>query len=200
MLSKYKEKFLPIVSIVARPFMSVHPNVISLIGFLFSFVFAILLINEYYVLAIVSFAGIFTDTIDGYVARTTGKVSAFGGFLDSTLDRTSDFIIINAFAIAGIVRWEITLTLTLFSFLVSYVRSRAELAGNGKFVLDVGLMERTERLASILVVLVVDVVLTSLDKSFGVITLGFLIIIALSMITVLQRIYQAYLYFKNQSV
>ncbi len=192
MLSKYKERFLPIVSIVARPFGSVHPNVISLIGFVFSFVFGFLLLNGYYGLAILSYAGILTDTLDGYVARSTGKVSAFGGFLDSTLDRAGDFVIINSFAFAEIVRWEITLTLTLFSFLISYIRSRAELAGNGKFALDVGIMERTERLVAIVILLVAQTLLTKTGSSYDILNVGFQILIVLSFVTLIQRMYKAH--------
>ncbi|MFC1649709.1 CDP-alcohol phosphatidyltransferase family protein [Patescibacteria group bacterium] len=194
MLSKYKESFLPIVSIVARPFMSVHPNTISIIGFLFSVVFALLLIGGHVWWAVLSFVGVLFDTLDGYIARTTGRASAFGGFLDSTLDRAADFVIINAFAFAGLVAWEITITLSLLGFLVSYTRSRAELAGKGKFVLDVGIIERTERLLFILVLLIVQTAfeLGELVGGYNFLELGFLVLILLSFFTVLQRVHRAY--------
>lgn len=198
MLSRYKENFMPVVSIVAKPFMSVHPNTISAFGFCFSLVFGFLLVNGRVILATISFVGVLFDTLDGYVARKTGKASAFGGFLDSTLDRAADFVIINSFAFAGLVRWEITLNLTLLSFLVSYIRSRAELAGNGKFKLDIGIIERTERLLTIVVLLIIQTILGAGNvwSGFNILEVGLIILSLLSLVTVLQRIRKAYFYLK----
>jgi len=53
--------------------------------------------------------------LDGMVARKYHKVTAYGGFLDSTMDRVADFLIITAFSFGGIVRWEIVAPLLLFA-------------------------------------------------------------------------------------
>lgn len=133
----------------------INPNILTVLGSippLFFFVFVVLKI---YTLALLFFVGNIFDMVDGAVARKHGKVTAFGGFLDSTLDRVSDFVIISAFAFGEIVRWEIVAPLLMFSFLISYARSRIELASNGKLKADVGIVERTERLIVIFLALVV---------------------------------------------
>jgi len=193
MLSKYKDSFLPVVSIVARPFMSVHPNVISILGFLSSIVFALLLISGNYWLAIVSFVGIFFDTLDGYIARNTGKASDFGGFIDSTLDRISDLIIIGAFSFAEIVRWEISFALASASLMISYTRSRAELAGHGKFKLDVGIIERPERLLFIFILIVLQMIIGNPLEGKNILEIGFVVLIFLSLVSFCQRIAKAHM-------
>jgi len=170
-----------------------------MIGFLFSFVFAYFLLIGNHTLAILSFVGVLTDTLDGYVARNTGKVSVYGGFLDSTLDRASDFVIINAFAFAGLVNWRITLILTLLSFLISYTRSRAELAGGGKFKLDIGIMERTERLLAMVLFLIIYTAFLPeyLWRTYNILEIGFIFLSLISLITVIQRVKKAKELLKN---
>jgi Phosphatidylglycerophosphate synthase len=103
-----------------------------------------------YVLALTVFIFNAVDMLDGQVARSQNKVTPFGGFLDSTVDRFADFTIIVAFGFAEIVEWQFVLTLLLLTYLISYIRSRVELASNNKITANIGLMERTERLIVIL--------------------------------------------------
>jgi len=96
---------------------------------------------------IVLFAGIF-DMLDGAVARAGGRASAIGAFVDSVVDRYSDGIVFGGllahFVVLGQVKGALLTLAVLFgSFLVSYVRARAELVIPR---CDVGLMERPERL------------------------------------------------------
>lgn len=130
--------------------------------------------------------------LDGMVARTFHKETAFGGFLDSFLDRVSDFFIITAFAFSGIVRWEITAPLLLFAYLTSYARSRGELANNS-VSFAVGIIERTERLVLIFIALLFYMLAPTLSiNSFNVAEIIFIIIAGLSLVTVIQRIIFAY--------
>ena len=130
--------------------------------------------------------------LDGIVARKFNRVSAFGGFLDSTLDRMSDFFFITPFAFAGIVSWWIVMPFLLCSFMTSYMRSRGELA-NPKVSFAVGILERTERLIGIFFTLFLYMLLPSL--TIGGLTIaeaGFLLLGILSAVTVIQRFLHAY--------
>lgn len=90
------------------------------------------------------------DILDGALARTTKAAYPYGAFLDSTLDRYSEGVIYLGLAayfatIGGALqRWLILATLTALagSFLVSYVRARAQSLG---FTCKTGLFQRPER-------------------------------------------------------
>lgn len=91
------------------------------------------------------------DTIDGLLARTTGKATRFGALLDSTVDRYAEFIMF--FGIAAYFFYiddygtaAGTLLALGGSFMVSYSRARAESLG---FEAKIGLMQRPERIVLI---------------------------------------------------
>lgn len=97
--------------------------------------------------ALILFAGLF-DMLDGAVARAGNNESKTGGFVDSVVDRYSDFLIFGGvlafFARAGDFEGVIlALAIICGSFMVSYVRARAELVIPK---CDVGLLERPERI------------------------------------------------------
>ena len=125
-------------------------------------------------------AGGLFDILDGVVARTKGKESRFGAFLDSVLDRYSDALILSAISLNSLVLQNIQLLYVCFgcipgSFLVSYARARAEGLGvNCKN----GLMERPERL-----------VLISAGAIFGVMEPALWVLLVLTHLTVVQRIH-----------
>lgn len=88
------------------------------------------------------------DMLDGAVARAAGTVTRFGGFLDSTLDRYSETIVLfgvlyyllqTSSAMTGSL---LVFAATTGSLLISYARARAEAAG---FHASVGLLARPER-------------------------------------------------------
>jgi CDP-diacylglycerol--glycerol-3-phosphate 3-phosphatidyltransferase len=92
---------------------------------------------------------VFTDMLDGTLARIKGTTGAFGAFLDSTLDRVAD-----AAVFAGLATWfvlgghskllaAVALYCLVAGILVSYAKARAEGLG---LRCDVGIAERTERL------------------------------------------------------
>lgn len=185
MLSKYKQDLNRVILILAKPFMRVHPDILSVIGTLFPILFLYFMIQQKYLAALVSFLSVFYDTVDGAVARATGKVTKFGGLLDSTLDRISDSIYIISFYYAGIISIELTLMLLLSSYLISYIRSRAELAGKGSFVLNVGLIERPERMIFLVSALIAELFAPGLAKYI------LIMMLILSVVTVLQRMFKA---------
>lgn len=156
-------------------------------------VFFYLMSKHLYVWALVSYLGIVFDGIDGIIARSQNKVTAWGAFLDSSLDRVADFFYLSAFAWAGLISWEIISVVICLSLLISYLRSRAELAGKSTFVLNIGIIERSERLIFILIALLVIIFFPNL--TWFEISLAewiFFTLIGLSAFTVLQRFVKAY--------
>lgn len=138
------------------------------------------------VLVITAF--VFSDLIDGYMARTTGKTNKFGAFLDSTLDRIGDGAIFGGLLLyfAGPGDSELYMWLSLVCLIMgavtSYARSKAEGLG---FEAKVGIAERSDRLVSILV-------MTGLGAIFDLPILMEVTLWALaaaSTITVIQRVW-----------
>lgn len=132
----------------------VHPNVLTAIGLGINAVAAYMFSRGEFVYAglIVLFGAVF-DLVDGEVARSSDRVTRFGGFLDSVLDRYSDLILLMGMLVyyAGINRFGyIVLTAVAMtgSVLVSYARSRAE---NEIDKCKVGFLERPERIVLIII-------------------------------------------------
>jgi len=192
MLSVKKQSIEKYLMPLGEFFKDVNPNVLTLLGSIPSLLFFVFVINHWYFWAFVAFIGNGFDLIDGIVARKYNKVTAFGGFLDSTLDRVSDFLLITAFAFGHIVRWELVAPFLLFSFLISYTRSRGELA-NPKVSFAVGLIERMERLVLTIFALLLYVLFPYMVFwSFNSAEIIFILLLILSFYTVYQRIMHAY--------
>lgn len=85
------------------------------------------------------------DTMDGAIARRSGRSSKFGALLDSTLDRMAEFSVFFGLLLYYRESWVFSATLLALmgSILVSYVKARAESLGSIRVV---GLMQRPERL------------------------------------------------------
>lgn len=132
----------------------VHPNVLTAVGLAINAVAAYTLSRGEFVYAglIVLFGAVF-DLVDGEVARSSDRVTRFGGFLDSVLDRYSDLILLMGMLVyyAGINRFGyiiLTAVAMTGSVLVSYARSRAE---NEIDKCKVGFLERPERIVLIII-------------------------------------------------
>jgi CDP-diacylglycerol---glycerol-3-phosphate 3-phosphatidyltransferase len=133
-------------------------------------------------------AFVFSDLLDGYMARVTGKSSTFGAFLDSTLDRIGDGAIFAGLALyfAGPGDSRLYLVLALICLVMggvtSYARARAESLG---FQAKVGIAERADRLVAILA-------MTGLGAIFDVPELMYValwVLAVASTVTVVQRIW-----------
>jgi CDP-diacylglycerol--glycerol-3-phosphate 3-phosphatidyltransferase len=111
------------------------PNAISMVGLAGNLVAAALVTQRLFFLAGVAFVlGSVMDTLDGRYSRMSGKGSLFGAFLDSTLDRIEEGIVLAAvagyFAVTGDdVAAAMCVVAVLFSLMVSYTRARAEALG-----------------------------------------------------------------------
>jgi CDP-diacylglycerol---glycerol-3-phosphate 3-phosphatidyltransferase len=132
----------------------IHPNVLTFIGLLINVVAAVLLSTGRFTTAgwVIIGAGIF-DMVDGRVARETNRVTRFGGFFDSVLDRYSDLALL-----MGLLVWYgsinrpfyvvLTAVVMAGSVMVSYTRARAE---NTIPMCKVGFMERPERIVLLII-------------------------------------------------
>jgi CDP-diacylglycerol--glycerol-3-phosphate 3-phosphatidyltransferase len=111
------------------------PNAISMMGLVGNLVAAVLVTQELFFLAGVAFiAGSVMDTLDGRYSRMSGKGTLFGAFLDSTLDRIEEGIVLTAVAGYFAARGDdfaaaMCVAAVLFSLMVSYTRARAEALG-----------------------------------------------------------------------
>ncbi len=111
------------------------PNAISLTGFILNLAAAALVVQRLFFCAGVAFiVGSVMDTLDGRYSRMSGKGTLFGAFLDSTLDRIEEGIVLTAvawyFADNGdAVAAAACVIAVLGSLMVSYTRARAEALG-----------------------------------------------------------------------
>ena len=111
------------------------PNAISMTGFVLNVVAAVLITQRLFFLAGVAFiVGSLMDTLDGRYSRMSGKGTLFGAFLDSTLDRMEEGIVLTAVAAYFASRGDelavaATVVVVLGSLMVSYTRARAEALG-----------------------------------------------------------------------
>jgi len=178
---------------VGRLLRNVNPNAITLFGLITPVLFFVFLVRGWYWWALFAIVLNALDMLDGLVARMSNKVSAFGGLLDSTIDRVADFAIIAAFGFAGLVSWRIILPLLMLTYLISYIRSRTELAAKGNLVASVGIMERTERFIAIFAGLLLFAIFPRVHiMGQNIMSCVFVLLIILSFITVLQRFHFAY--------
>jgi CDP-diacylglycerol--glycerol-3-phosphate 3-phosphatidyltransferase len=132
----------------------INPNILTFIGLVINIVAAWQFARGRFTAAgvIVIAAGIF-DLVDGPVARSTNRVTRFGGFLDSVVDRYSDLALYMGLLVyyASINRFfYIVLTAIVMtgSVMVSYTRARAE---NSIPSCKVGFLERPERIVLIII-------------------------------------------------
>jgi CDP-diacylglycerol--glycerol-3-phosphate 3-phosphatidyltransferase len=166
------------------------PNTISVIGFVLNLVAALLVTQRLFFLAGVAFiVGSVMDTLDGRYSRMSGKGTLFGAFLDSTLDRVEEGIVLAAVAGYFASRGQdfaaaMCVVAVLSSLMVSYTRARAEALG---VECKVGIATRPVRV----VVLSVGLVFArgaSLGD-FQLLAASIYVLAALATITVVQRVW-----------
>ena len=160
MLNKYARAFFTkVFTPVAKLFlkMGISPDVVTIIGTL-GVCFGALAFyprHEFLIGTLVITAFVFSDTIDGVMARMSGRSSVWGAYLDSTLDRVGDAAIFGALVLyyAGdkghnMLLAGLALACLIFGSVVSYAKARAEGLG---MTANVGIAERAERLVVVLV-------------------------------------------------
>ena len=165
------------------------PNAISLTGLALNLLAAALVWEQLFFLGGVAFVvGSVMDTLDGRYSRMSGKGTPFGAFLDSTLDRIEEGIVLTAvagyFALQGDrIAAAAVVVAVLASLMVSYTRARAEALG---VECKVGIATRPVRV----VILSIGLIFArgaSLGN-FQLLAPAVYVLAALSLITVAQRI------------
>jgi CDP-diacylglycerol---glycerol-3-phosphate 3-phosphatidyltransferase len=165
------------------------PNAISLTGFALNLAAAGLVVGRMFFLAGVAFVvGSVMDTLDGRYSRMSGKGTPFGAFLDSTLDRLEEGIVLTAVAAYFASRHNevavaAVVAAVLASLMVSYTRARAEALG---VACRVGLATRPVRV----VILSAGLVFAKGASlgNFELLAPAVYVLAGLSIITVIQRI------------
>ena len=171
--------------------LGISANMISTIGGLGSVICALYFFpkGEFFVGVIWVAVFVLFDLFDGAVARASNKgVSKWGALLDSTLDRLSDAAIFIGALLYFIDMSDrivpVILIATCASFMVSYIKARAEALG---IVCNGGLAERSERL----IIALVAYGLHGLDVNYSM-AIGFWVLALISIFTMAQRLMIVY--------
>ncbi|PYI67456.1 CDP-alcohol phosphatidyltransferase [Arthrobacter livingstonensis] len=192
MLNKYARAlfaaiFTPVAALLVR--LKVSPDAVTIIGTLGVAGGALIgyPMGQLFWGTVVITVFVFSDIIDGLMARMIGRSGPWGAFLDSTLDRVGDGAVF-----AGIVIWFYTgghnsfvaamaLTCLVLGSVVSYAKARAEGLG---MTANVGIAERSDRL----VVVLVATGLVGLGIPVAVLAVVLVLLAAASVVTIVQRV------------
>lgn len=191
MLNRFREKLVPITTLIGNNFgsLGLSPTFWSMIAFAFAILSSIFfglsnfLSEQGIVFPSQIFASImllisgFFDIVDGSVARVSKRSTSRGAFLDSNFDKISEALIFIGIAIGGLSSPILAMIALSTSILVSYIRARAESLGIE--LKGVGIGERAERL---LILSICGFIPIS-----GSIQWGIIIIIILSSFSFIQR-------------
>jgi phosphatidylglycerophosphate synthase len=150
--SRLKERFEAAVASAVKPLggAGVTPNMVTFAGLLVSVLSAWCFYDwRRAVLLLPAAGGLLLlsgllDAVDGVLARTLGKTTKFGGFLDSVSDRYADLIVVSGIILGGLCDTVVGLAALIGFVMVSYARSRSEAAGVA--MAGVGVAERAERI------------------------------------------------------
>ena len=174
----FRQLLYPLVRLLSS--LKVRPDTLTVLGWTLAVGSAVLFGLGYARVAgaVMLLGGLF-DALDGAVARESDRSSAFGAFLDSTLDRLSEsavFVgIVFFYAASGLPLGALLAGVAMtFSLLTSYARARAEGLG---VECKVGILERAGR-----------VLLLSIFSMLGLLTAGLWLVAAGALVTTAQRI------------
>ena len=192
MMERFRAFFTKVISPVARLLLKlgVSPDAVTVVGTLGVCAGALVFFPQGKLLTgvLVITAFVFSDLVDGHMARLSGRTNKFGAFLDSTLDRIGDGAIFAGIALyfAGPGDSDLYTVLALVCLVMgavtSYARARAEGLG---FQAKVGIAERADRLVAILA-------MAGFSEIFDLpvlLEIGLWALAVASTITVIQRIW-----------
>jgi len=207
LLNRKKDILTDWVKPIARIFSRINPNAVTILALVFCIAAGLYFAAGNLVIAgLMLLLGGFFDVLDGAVARENGRVTKFGGLLDSVSDRYADAAVFlgimwgghaafppyigNDWLFCGLAPyvendWFLGGLALTGSLLVSYTRARAEAGGTG--VLDIGVAERAERM-----------ILIILGAFTGLLHWAVLVVAVISHLTVLQRMIAARRILKGQ--
>ncbi|MCG3223602.1 MAG: CDP-alcohol phosphatidyltransferase family protein [Candidatus Heimdallarchaeota archaeon] len=200
----------PVIIFFAK--LGLHPTVFTVIGLLLSISTGIFLaIDNFLVAFILIFFGGAMDFIDGGVARYRKLDSKQGSFLDSIFDRISDVCVFGGIIFSSQVDPVTGIVMVAASLLISYIRAKGESVGVKKMAM--GIMERAERWLVLMVLMFVVLLVPSFGFQVGNLainieliglhfaitgfSIGYMVLTALCVITVIQRFVYVSIQLKN---
>ncbi len=166
----------------------ISPNTLTIIGFIFSIITMILISQGYLIISgiLIIFSSIF-DLLDGALARYTNNTTNFGKFIDAVIDRLSEIAIYGGLFIYFINDPNSLLIIFLSAIsnqLVSYIKTKYESIGIEG---DIGIFTRPERIVTLSLALIIGSFYLYIFYLFMYIS------ILLALITIMQRIFYAYI-------
>ena len=149
----FTKLFTPVARLLLR--LGISPDIVTIVGTVGVCVGALAFYprHEFFVGTIVITVFVFSDTVDGVMARMSGRSSSWGAFLDSTLDRVGDSAVFGGLVLyyAGqggqLFMAGLALACLVLGSVVSYAKARAEGLG---MTANVGIAERADRLVAVL--------------------------------------------------
>lgn len=180
--------FTPVAALLLK--LKVSPDAVTVVGTFGTSAAALYFFprGDFLIGTVVICLFVFSDSLDGTMARLAGRSSTWGAFLDSTLDRVADAAIF-----CGIALWfasdgddpamvAVTLAALVGGLMVSYARARAEGLGADA---STGIAERTERLVLVLA----TAFFSGVFDAPWLLNAGLWLVAVLAWVTVLQRIW-----------
>ncbi len=171
--------FLKVYSVIFKR-KPINPNIFTICGLVLGIITSLSIALGYLLVgAFFLFWSGFFDLMDGAVARSTDKVTEFGGFLDSVLDRYSDLLIMLGIFIYFLMKSDglysiVTFFASIGTAIIPYAKARAE---TSSIKCNTGMLERPERL----IILFIGLLLNLLPYAL-------IILAILTHVTVIQRI------------
>ncbi|MEM1539100.1 MAG: archaetidylinositol phosphate synthase [Candidatus Bathyarchaeia archaeon] len=189
MLTRLKAKIQSVIAAHANIInrIGVSPNMMSSVGVALALLAGIAYLGGHRTLlwaAVLLLLSGYCDMLDGAIARLHKKVTLFGGFLDSLLDRYADSAIYAGIILGGLCTLPWGLAALIGSLLVSYARARGEAAGIK--MEGVGIAERAERIIIIAAASIIETIVV------GALEAAIIALAILTNLTVLQRSINAF--------
>jgi len=211
-LDNQRRNIDPILSIFARVFSSVNPNLLTYLSLLFAFFAGMFFylsspdyeLENYFLFIAVLFVFLngFFDAIDGKVAKISKKVSKKGDFLDHAIDRYADVLIVGGLALSS---WTTNPSFGLLAIIgmlmTSYMGTQGQAVGYKRNY--TGILGRADRLAILMVAPIIQhlFIRTDIIMPFGFSFIDWILIYfaVFGNITAIQRFYVILKWFKSDS-
>jgi len=211
-LESQRENIDPLLSVVAKRFSKIHPNVLTWLSLVFAFIAGLFFyfsspnyeLANYYLYGAVLFVFLngFFDAVDGKVAKLTNSVSKKGDFLDHALDRYADVFIVGGLALNSL--WcdtRIGLLAIVGMLLTSYMGTQSQAVGYKREY--AGLLGRADRLVLLMIMPLIQHILLHYDfqMPWDLSLLAWVLIYfaVVGNITAVQRFYSTLKWFKKRT-
>ncbi len=209
-LDKKRDSVDPVLSVVAKRFSNVNPDVLTWLALVFAVLSGIFfyfssvemeLLNYYLFFAalFVFLNGLF-DAVDGKVAKIANKTSLRGDFLDHALDRYADVFMVGGLALSSWCRPSIGLLAVIGMLLTSYMGTQSQAIGHKRDYS--GLLGRADRLVLLMIFPVVQHIALryslQLPWNTTVLEWGLIYFAVVGNITAVQRFYSTLKWFRKK--